>query len=132
MNSAVALVDCNNYYVSCERLFNLRLRNRPVVVLSNNDGIIISRSNEAKALGIKMGSPLFEVLDVIEREGVIVISSNYPFYFDMCDRVRGVLARFTPLLDKYSIDECFLDLSGIPSQELEGYGCKRRSKTVTV
>ncbi len=122
MNSVVALIDCNNYYVSCERLFNLRLRDRPVVVLSNNDGIIISRSNEAKALGIKMGSPLFEVREAVERLGIIVISSNYPFYFDMCDRVRGVLARFTPLLDKYSIDECFLDLSGIPAHELDGYG----------
>src|ERR1039457_165478 len=104
MNSVLALIDCNNYYVSCERLFNLRLRDRPVVVLSNNDGIIISRSNEAKALGIKMGSPLFEVRDAVERLGIIVVSSNYAFYFDMCDRVRGVLARFTPLLDKYSID----------------------------
>jgi len=122
MNSVVALIDCNNFYVSCERVFAPRLRDRPVVVLSNNDGIIIARSNEAKALGIKMGSPLFEVREAIEREGVTVISSNYAYYFDMCDRVSGVLGRFTPLLEKYSIDECFLDLSDIPAGELEGYG----------
>ena len=118
---AVALVDCNNFYVSCERVFNPRLRAKPVVILSNNDGIIISRSNEAKALGVKMGSPLFEVRDLIERHRVIVQSSNYALYFDMCDRVREVLAQFAPI-EKYSIDECFLDLSHITPEKLSDYG----------
>lgn len=122
MNCAVALVDCNNFYVSCERLFAPRLLNRPVVVLSNNDGIIVSRSNEAKALGIKMATPLFEVRDIVEREGVIVMSSNYELYFDMRDRVRACLARFTPGLEKYSIDECFLDLSPVEPKQLDTYG----------
>ncbi len=95
---------------------------RPVVVLSNNDGLVIARSNEAKALGFKMGDAVFLKRDLIKEHNVIVMSSNYPLYFDMCDRVREVLSLFTHRLEKYSIDECFLDLSGIPHEELEGYG----------
>lgn len=121
MTSIVALVDCNNFYVSCERAFNPALHRKPVVVLSNNDGIIISRSNEAKALGIQMGAPLFKVRDLIEKHKVIIHSSNYPLYFDMCDRVREVLSGFANI-EKYSIDECFLDLSAIPPEKLLDYG----------
>ncbi len=122
MEYVVALVDCNNFYVSCERAFNPRLYNRPVVVLSNNDGLVIARSNEAKALGIEMGDAVFMRRDWVKEHNLIVMSSNYPLYFDMCDRVREVLSLFTPRLEKYSIDECFLDLSSIPLEELEGYG----------
>jgi DNA polymerase V len=122
MEYVVALVDCNNFYVSCERAFNPRLYKRPVVVLSNNDGLVIARSNEAKALGFEMGDFPYIKREVIKQNNIAVLSSNYPIYFDMCDRVREVLSLFTPRLEKYSIDECFLDLSGIPHGELAGYG----------
>ena len=122
MEYVVGLVDCNNFYVSCERAFNPRLYKQPVVVLSNNDGLVIARSNEAKALGLKMGDAPFLMRDLLKAHDVAVLSSNYPLYFDLCDRVREVLSLFTPRLEKYSIDECFLDLSGIPHEELEGYG----------
>jgi len=122
MEYVVGLVDCNNFYVSCERAFNPRLYKRPVVVLSNNDGIVIARSNEAKALGFQMGDPVFLKRDLIKENNVIVMSSNYPLYFDMCDRVREVLSLFSPKLEKYSIDECFLDLSDIPPEKLTSYG----------
>ena len=122
MEYVVALVDCNNFFVSCERAFSPRLHKRPVVVLSNNDGLVIARSNEAKALGFQMGDAPFLMRDLIKDNNVVVMSSNYPLYFDMCDRVREVLSLFTPRLEKYSIDECFLDLSSIPNEELDGYG----------
>ena len=101
------LVDCNNFFVSCERVFRPALVGKPVVVLSNNDGCIIARSNEAKALGIKMGDPLFKVRDLLEHEGVAVFSSNYTLYGDMSRRVMSLLSRYTPQQDIYSIDECF-------------------------
>jgi DNA polymerase V len=123
----VALVDCNNFYVSCERVFNPRLLRRPVVVLSNNDGIVVARSNEAKALGIQMGTPIHTIRDLVEEHGVVAFSSNYALYYDMSDRVREVLAQFSPQLEKYSIDECFLNLSGVSTEELPEYG--RRIKT---
>ncbi|MEC7840254.1 MAG: Y-family DNA polymerase [Chlamydiota bacterium] len=110
-----ALVDCNNFYVSCERAFNPKLENRPVVVLSNNDGCIIARSNEAKALGIPMGAPLFEYRDLIKKSGVITCSSNYSLYGDMSYRVMSILEEFTPQVQVYSIDEAFLDFD-IPNQ----------------
>ncbi len=109
----VGLVDCNNFYVSCERVFDPSLRGRPVVVLSNNDGCVIARSNEAKALGLNMGDPLFRVRDLIEREGVAVFSSNYPLYGDMSQRVMDTLSHLVPSLSQYSIDECFVSLDGI-------------------
>ncbi len=109
MNSyRFALIDCNNFYVSCERLFNPALRNRPVVVLSNNDGCIIARSNEAKALGIGMGEPFFKVRHLLKRCGVRVFSSNYALYGDLSARVMSVLAREEPSLEIYSIDEAFI------------------------
>ncbi|HPR56162.1 MAG TPA: Y-family DNA polymerase [Deltaproteobacteria bacterium] len=109
-----ALVDCNNFYASCERVFNPKLADRPVVVLSNNDGCIIARSDEAKALGIRMGQPLFECRDLIARHRVHVFSSNYSLYGDLSRRVMETLASFTPDMEVYSIDEAFLDLTGIP------------------
>ena len=108
----IALVDVNNFYVSCERLFNPKLLNKPVVVLSNNDGCIISRSNEAKLLGIKMGTPLFKIKSVIKSSSVIALSSNYSLYADISNRTMILLASFSPQQEIYSIDECFLDLSG--------------------
>lgn len=109
-----ALADCNNFYASCERVFNPSLRGRPVVVLSNNDGCIVARSNEAKALGIPMGVPFHEWESLILREGVRVCSSNYTLYGDMSRRVMRVLAQDVPATEVYSIDEAFLSLSGLP------------------
>lgn len=108
MQNIYALCDCNNFYVSCERVFNAALSGRPVVVLSNNDGCIIARSNEAKTLGIKMGTPLFQIKDLIESNDVSVFSSNYALYGDMSNRVMTVLQDLTPEVEIYSIDEAFL------------------------
>jgi DNA polymerase V len=107
-----ALVDCNNFYVSCERVFNPGLEGKPVVVLSNNDGCVISRSQQAKDLGIKMGVPYFQQRDWFKEQGVRVFSSNYALYGDMSRRVMSVLSEFTPVLEVYSIDEAFLELHG--------------------
>ncbi len=118
-SSLTALVDCNNFYVSCERVFQPRLENRPVVVLSNNDGCVIARSNEAKALGIAMGAPAFKMKADFRRYGVRVFSSNYTLYADMSDRVMSVLGMLTPDLEIYSQDEAFLCLTGKSSPALE-------------
>lgn len=118
---AIALVDVNNFYVSCERAFNPRLEGRPVVVLSNNDGCVISRSNEAKALGIRMAQPWFQVRDLARQHRASVRSSNYALYGDMSNRVMRLLAAFSPQQEVYSIDECFLDLSGMPHLNLIAY-----------
>lgn len=106
-----ALVDCNNFYVSCERVFNPGLENLPVVVLSNNDGCVIARSNEAKAVGIAMGEPFFKVRELIRRENIAVLSSNYALYGDMSRRVMQILTDFAPAVYPYSIDEAFLDIA---------------------
>ena len=108
--STFALVDCNNFYVSCERVFNPHLIDKPVIVLSNNDGCAVARSNEAKALGIKMGVPVFQIKDIIKNNNVQVYSSNYALYGDMSNRVMQTLIQFTPEMEIYSIDEAFLDL----------------------
>jgi len=108
----LALVDCNNFYASCERVFDPSLRNRPVVVLSNNDGCIVARSQEAKALGLKMGEPYFKVKELLDRHKVAVFSSNYTLYGDMSQRVMTVLQQFAPEVEIYSIDEAFLNLEG--------------------
>ncbi len=118
----LALVDCNSFYVSCERLFNPRIRKKPVVVLSNNDGCIISRSNEAKALGIKMGEPYFKAKNVILNNKVEVFSSNYSLYGDLSRRVMRTLKRFNSEIEVYSIDEAFIDLSNFPDSEVEKVG----------
>lgn len=127
----VALIDCNNFYVSCERVFNPKLENRPVVVLSNNDGCIIARSEEAKTLGIPMGAPYFQYQKFLEKNNVAVLSSNYTLYGDMSERVMNTLAQFTPDIEIYSIDEAFLDLSYLPSiiktkENLTDFGRKIR------
>ena len=113
----IALVDCNNFFVSCERVFRPDLRNTPCVVLSNNDGCVIARSNEAKALGIKMGAPFYQVRQLLEDNGVAVFSSNYVLYGDMSRRVMTLLSACTPKLDIYSIDEAFMDMSGMGNPE---------------
>lgn len=118
----VGLCDCNNFFASCERVFRPDLNGRPVVVLSNNDGCIIARSNEAKALGIKMGTPLFQAKDVIEKNGVTVFSSNYQLYGDMSNRVISILKETVPAIEVYSIDEAFLDLEGLPLEGLQQKG----------
>ena len=104
------LADCNNFYASCERVFNPRLRNRPVVVLSNNDGCVVARSNEAKALGIAMGEPFFKIKSLVKQHEVAVFSSNYTLYADMSERVMNVLQAHCPHTEVYSIDEAFLQL----------------------
>jgi DNA polymerase V len=109
----IALADCNNFYVSCERVFRPHLRNRPVIVLSNNDGCAVARSNEAKALGVPMGAPYHQIRYLCERNGVQVFSSNYELYGDMSGRVVSVLRQFAPELEVYSIDESFLNFSGL-------------------
>ena len=106
-----ALVDCNNFYVSCERLFQPKLNGKPVVVLSNNDGCVIARSDEAKALGIVMGAPAYMSEKLFKKHRVKVFSSNYTLYGDLSDRVMKILASFVPQLELYSIDEAFLDMS---------------------
>ncbi|WP_028455712.1 Y-family DNA polymerase [Chitinilyticum litopenaei] len=110
----IALVDVNNFYVSCQRVFEPKLEGKPVVVLSNNDGCVVSRSAEAKAIGIPMAAPWHQCTELARRHGVIAYSSNYALYADMSNRVMAILARFAPHTEVYSIDECFLDLSGLP------------------
>jgi DNA polymerase V len=121
MKDIFALVDCNNFYVSCERIFEPSLEGRPVVVLSNNDGCVVSRSNEAKKLGIGMGVAFFKVKDLAEKHGVVALSSNYTLYADMSRRVMETLCNFTPEIEVYSIDEAFLNLSGF-GDDLTDYG----------
>jgi len=118
----IALVDCNNFYVSCERVFNPKLEGRPVVVLSNNDGCAVARSNEVKALGIKMGGPWFKMEKLARQHGIIACSSNYSLYGDMSARVMSTLSNFSPKQEIYSIDECFLDLDGFDPLSLMDYG----------
>jgi DNA polymerase V len=107
-----ALVDCNNFYASCERRFNPSLNGKPVVVLSNNDGCAVARSNEAKALGIPMGAPIFQLKDLVEKHNIQVFSSNYELYGDLSNRVMKILSEFSPISEIYSIDECFLKMEG--------------------
>ncbi len=125
----IALVDCNNFYASCERVFNPKMEGKPVVVLSNNDGCVIARSNEAKEIGVPMGAPAFEYEKIFEQNNVQVFSSNYALYGDLSDRVMKVLSRFTPNIEMYSIDEAFLDLSNFPYHDLEKY-CANIRRTV--
>jgi len=117
----LALVDCNNFYVSCERVFNPKLEGVPVVVLSNNDGCAVARSNEVKALGVKMGEPWFKMKAIAKQHGIIALSSNYALYGDMSARVMNILSRFSPKQEIYSIDECFLDLAGFNPATLMDY-----------
>ena len=126
----IALVDCNSFYVSCERLFNPKIQYKPVVVLSNNDGCVISRSKEAKLLGIKMGEPYFKVKELIRKNKVYIFSSNYALYGDLSRRVMKVLKTFSPNVEIYSIDEAFIDLSFLDEEEVEKYGKEIRAKVL--
>ncbi len=116
-----ALADCNNFFASCERVFRPDLQGKPVIVLSSNDGCAIARSNEAKALGIKMGAPFFKIRDLVEKHGVAVFSGNMALYGNMSQRVRWVLEEFAPAVEVYSIDEAFLDLRGISNIDFDAY-----------
>ena len=122
MKQVVALVDCNNFYCSCERSFNNAIHKKPVLVLSNNDGCVVARSDEAKALGIKMGQPVFECQELIQQHHIQVFSSNYSLYADISDRVMQTLATFSSRVEVYSIDEAFIDLSHKPAERLCDYG----------
>jgi len=125
-----ALIDCNNFYASCERVFQPQWVGKPVVVLSNNDGCIISRSEEAKALGIPMGAPEFKIREQLKQHNIKVFSSNYSLYGDLSQRVMGIMRTFTPNVEEYSIDEAFLDLSGIDIPHYHAYGQQMRHKAL--
>ncbi len=125
---SIALIDVNNFYVSCERVFNPKLKNKPIVVLSNNDGCAISRSNEVKELGIAMGAPWFKIQELVKQHGIVGLSSNYALYADMSNRVMSILRDFSPNQEVYSIDECFLDLTGINFVNLVEYGQTMRKR----
>ena len=124
-----ALIDCNNFFVSCERNFDSRLNGKPVIVLSNNDGCAIARSNEAKALGIAMGANFFEIEDLVRQHNVQVFSTNFVLYADMSLRVKGLLSDFCPLVEDYSIDENFLDFNGFQHINLKEH-CTKMAQTV--
>ena len=124
-----ALVDCNNFYASCERVFKPFLNGKPIVVLSNNDGCIVARSNEAKAIGIKMGVPLFEVKELVQQHNINVFSSNYELYGDMSNRVMNILATYSPEIEVYSIDEAFMRFNGFEKYfDLHSYGVEISEK----
>ena len=125
MVRSIALVDGNNFYVSCERVFRPDLENKPVVVLSNNDGCAVARSNEVKALGIKMGSPWFQMRHLAKQHGIVALSSNYALYADMSNRMMNVLSTFSPIQEVYSIDECFLELTGFDDIRERAYDIRR-------
>lgn len=127
--STIALVDVNNFYVSAERVFNPKLEGVPVVVLSNNDGCVVARSAEVKALGVPMGEPWFKLKDLAKRHGIVAYSSNYALYADMSNRVMSVLSDFSPRQEVYSIDECFLDLAGMQEDPIQtGQAIRHRVK----
>lgn len=131
MQRSIALIDVNNFYVSCERVFNPKLEDVPVVVLSNNDGCAVARSNEVKALGVKMGQPWFQLKDLAKKHGIIAYSSNYTLYADMSDRVMSILSEYSPNQEIYSIDECFLDLTGFREHTNYGQSIRQRIKQWT-
>jgi DNA polymerase V len=116
-----ALVDCNNFYASCERVFNPKLEGRPVIILSSNDGCAIARSNEAKECGVKMAQPLYQFTDIVKKHDIQVLSANFHLYVDMSNRVMQVLADLAPETQKYSVDECFLDITGM-TDDLDEFG----------
>lgn len=128
MQRSIALIDVNNFYVSCERVFNPKLKNKPVVVLSNNDGCAVARSNEVKALGVAMGAPWFKLKDLAKQHGIIALSSNYALYADMSNRVMSILRQFSPDQEVYSIDESFLDLTHFQHKQHTRYCQKLRKR----
>lgn len=123
-----ALIDANNFYVSCERVFNPRLEGKPVVVLSNNDGCAVARSGEVKELGVQMGTPWFQLRDLAQKHGIIAMSSNYELYADLSNRMMSVLGQFSPDQEIYSIDECFLGLDGFQNYDRISYGQEIRQR----
>jgi len=125
-----ALVDCNNFYASCERVFQPQLNGKPIVILSNNDGCIISRSDEAKALGIPMGAPEFKIRDELKQKNITVFSSNYALYGDLSNRVMAILGQFTPHVEVYSIDEAFLNFDGMTIPDYHQYGLEMKKRTL--
>jgi DNA polymerase V len=129
MGTIFALVDANNFYVSCERCFSAAIHNQPVIVLSNNDGCVVARSNDVKPL-IKMGTPVFQCRDLIEKHHIVLFSSNYALYADMSDRVMATLQTFSPQVEVYSIDEAFLHLAHIEQEHLHAYGHEIRAKVL--
>lgn len=131
MTRSFALIDGNSFYCSCERVFDPRLKKRPVIVLSNNDGCAVARTTEAKALGIKMGAPMFTIRDLVKREGVVVFSSNYTLYGDMSRRMNTVYERFASDIEVYSIDESFLDMTPVAPKHREELGRDLRSTVST-
>jgi len=128
MASAIGLIDANNYYCSCERVFDAHLTGKPVIVLSNNDGCVIARSDEAKAIGIAMGTPAFMIKDLIKRHGVEVFSSNYSLYGDLSSRMMEVLTDFSPEVECYSIDEAFVGLDYSRRESLDEIGRSIRKR----
>jgi len=124
-----ALLDCNNFFTSCERVFDDRLEGKPVIVLSNNDGCAIARSNEAKALGIKMGANFFEIEDLVKQHDVQVFSTNFTLYADMSMRVKGLLSNYSPDIEDYSIDESFISFNGFENYNLKEY-CTTIAQTI--
>lgn len=125
-----ALVDCNNFYASCERVFQPQLNGKPIVILSNNDGCIISRSDEAKALGIPMGAPEFKVRNELKQKNITVFSSNYALYGDLSSRVMAILGQFSPNMEVYSIDEAFLNFDGMNIPDYQQYGLEMKKRTL--
>ena len=123
-----ALVDCNNFYASCERVFQPKFNGKPVAILSNNDGCVISRSNEAKAIGIPMGAPAFQIKDLVKDKNVKLFSSNYALYGDLSNRVMKILEQFTPNLEIYSIDEAFLNFDGLDVSDYHNYGLQMKNR----
>lgn len=123
-----ALVDCNNFYASCERVFQPKFNGKPVAILSNNDGCVISRSNEAKEAGVLMGVPAFKIRELVKEKNVKLFSSNYPLYGDLSNRVMGVLGQFTPNVEIYSIDEAFLNFDGLDISDFQDYGLQMKNR----
>ena len=123
-----ALVDCNNFYASCERVFQPQFVGKPIAILSNNDGCVISRSNEAKAIGIPMGAPAFQIKDLVKDKNVKLFSSNYALYGDLSNRVMKILEQFTPNLEIYSIDEAFLNFDGLDVSDYHNYGLQMKNR----
>ena len=123
-----ALVDCNNFYASCERVFQPEFNGKPVAILSNNDGCVISRSNEAKAAGVPMGAPAFKIRELVKEKNVKLFSSNYPLYGDLSNRVMEILRQFTPNIEIYSIDEAFLNFDGLNILDYQDYGLQMKSR----
>jgi DNA polymerase V len=123
-----ALVDCNNFYASCERVFQPKFNGKPVAILSNNDGCVISRSNEAKAVGVPMGAPAFKIRELVKEKDVKLFSSNYPLYGDLSNRVMAILGQFTPNVEIYSIDEAFLNFDGLDISDYHDYGLQMKTR----